>query len=110
MPRRGPGAPPGERRSRACSTSTASTTLTSSACPGQLPVSALDLAVADLAVADLGPGIPHPDLALLAHHTNALASERGQSRSSGGEAVAVMATIAKGYDLDYAWRAVGEAY
>ena len=24
--------------------------------------------------------------------------------------VAVMATVAKGYDLDYAWRAVGEAY
>ena len=24
--------------------------------------------------------------------------------------MAVMATIAKGYDLDYAWRAVGEAY
>ena len=47
---------------------------------------------------------------LAAHHTNALASERGQSRSSGGEAVAVMATVAKGYDLDYAWRAVGEAY
>jgi TrwC relaxase len=24
--------------------------------------------------------------------------------------VAVMATVAKGYDLDYAWRAVGETY
>lgn len=24
--------------------------------------------------------------------------------------MAVMATVAKGYDLDYAWRAVGEAY
>jgi hypothetical protein len=24
--------------------------------------------------------------------------------------VAVMARVAKGYDLDYAWRAVGEAY
>ena len=24
--------------------------------------------------------------------------------------MAAMATVAKGYDLDYAWRAVGEAY
>jgi hypothetical protein len=41
------------------------------------------------------------------------ATEHERTRSTkiiGGEAVAVMATIAKGYDLDYAWRAVGEAY
>jgi hypothetical protein len=33
----------------------------------------------------------------------ALASERGQSRSSDVRAVAVMAKVAKGYDLDYGW-------
>ena len=51
-----------------------------------------------------------PDLALLPHHTNALTSERGQTRSSGVRLVAMMVTVAKGHDLDYAGRAEGEAY
>jgi hypothetical protein len=48
-----------------------------------------------------------PRLRITPRHS---ASERGPSRSPGCEAVAVIATTAKGYDLDYAWRAVGEAY
>jgi hypothetical protein len=44
---------------------------------------------------------------LCSHHTNALASERGQSRSSGSAAVAVTAAIAKDYGLGFACRAVG---
>jgi hypothetical protein len=40
---------------------------------------------------------------------NRMPSEAGIA-AGGGEAVAVMATVAKGYDLDCAWRAVGEAY
>src|SRR5204862_5493514 len=79
------GAQPDKRRARARPASTASTTLPLSACPGQASVSAPAAAVTDLATADLDPRFLHPDLALLPHHTNALASERGQSRSSGGE-------------------------
>ena len=62
----------GERRARACTASTASTTLPSSACPGHPPGCASVVAVTDLAAADLAPRFLHPDLALLSitpvHH------------------------------------------
>jgi AAA domain/TrwC relaxase len=50
-------------------------------------------------------------LILLAKPSDQCTSERARSvKIVGGDVVAVMATVAKGYDLDYAWRAVGEAY
>src|SRR6266496_1269347 len=53
------------RRARARPASIASTTLPPSACPGQPPASASVATVTDLVTADLGPGLLHPDLALL---------------------------------------------
>ena len=50
-------------------------------------------------------------LILLAHPLDQCTSERARVNQDHLEVnVAVMAAVAKGYDLDYAWRALGEAY
>ena len=50
-------------------------------------------------------------LILLCYPSHQCTSKRARSiKIIGGGAVAVMVTVAKRYDLHYAWRAMGEAY
>ena len=98
-----------ERRAGACAASTASTTLLSSACLVSLlfvPLLPL-LPILLSLILPLGSCI----LILLAHPLDQCTSERARVNQDHLEVnVAVMAAVAKGYDLDYAWRALGEAY
>jgi hypothetical protein len=95
-----------ERVPLACPASTFSTILLSSVCPDQVTVSFCLAPDADLLVA----GIQHSDLALLPitpmrQRASAACQDHLRMRR-----VAVTATVAKGDDLDCAWRTAGEAY